>query len=215
MSNLVQNYFDRKATVFDSIYLNENFFLKWFNLLFRKAIYERFQIAINESRDIQGKTILDIGCGGGRYAVQYAKLGAKKVTGIDLSANMIELSKQLAQQEEVADKCNFIKTNFLDFDTSEKFDVIIAMGVFDYIDNPTQFLEKMIAVSNHKIIASFPGESFLRMYIRKLRYKYKKCPVFFYSEAKLNQIAEISGLDDYKLIYIAHSGTGYILVGNI
>ena len=37
----------------------------------------------------QGKRVLDIGCGGGIYAREWARLGAARVTGVDFSAAML------------------------------------------------------------------------------------------------------------------------------
>jgi ubiquinone/menaquinone biosynthesis C-methylase UbiE len=47
---------------------------------------------INQQLDIEGKTILDFGCGSGRWVEFFCNLGAKYV-GVDISNEMIALSK--------------------------------------------------------------------------------------------------------------------------
>ncbi|ACA54807.1 class I SAM-dependent methyltransferase [Clostridium botulinum] len=53
------------------------------------------QQAINKLLpDVKGKMILDIGCGCGHNSFLFAQNGAKKVVGIDLSQNMLEVAKK-------------------------------------------------------------------------------------------------------------------------
>ena len=42
--------------------------------------------------DLTGKKVLDIGCGMGQHALQYAKKGAASVLGIDISEKMLEFA---------------------------------------------------------------------------------------------------------------------------
>ncbi|MDR0218439.1 MAG: class I SAM-dependent methyltransferase [Enterobacteriaceae bacterium] len=44
---------------------------------------------IHKLVDPNGKDIADIGCGGGIYSLAWAKMGAKKVTGVDFSPQML------------------------------------------------------------------------------------------------------------------------------
>lgn len=213
MSKLIREFFDAHAETFDSIYLNESRLSRWFNWTFRKAIYERFYIAIRESGDVTDKTVLDVGCGSGRYVVEYAKRGARRVVGVDFASKMLDLARNLAIQEGVQDRCEFLQGDFLKLDFSHQFDVVLAMGVFDYVGDPQMLLGKMVNLSQDVVIASFPGRSILRMHFRRLRYRSRNCPVFFYSEPELHQIARGAGLSNYKLIFIPHSGTGFVLVG--
>src|SRR5579862_2812059 len=51
-----------------------------------------------------GTTILDVGCGVGRWSRMLAARGAQ-VTGVDLSPTMIAEARQRATREGVADRC--------------------------------------------------------------------------------------------------------------
>lgn len=44
--------------------------------------------------DLQGKTVLDIGCGYGHNCLDFIKRGAKKVIGIDISEKMLDVAKK-------------------------------------------------------------------------------------------------------------------------
>src|SRR5690349_1537364 len=112
MANNVSTYWHEQAQTFDSIYLDESKVARRINQMFRRAMYDRFHIALAESGDVRGKTVLDIGCGSGHYEVEYAKRGAAKVTGIDFAPGMLELARQLTQREGVADRCEFLQGDF-------------------------------------------------------------------------------------------------------
>jgi ubiquinone/menaquinone biosynthesis C-methylase UbiE len=108
--------------------LERSSFWRWVNTTFRKAVFERYNITFQQAGDVTGKKILDVGCGSGVYAVDFARRGAQRVVGIDLSNNMLKLARQEAEQHRVADRCEFIQAGFLKLDLEDRFDTSIAMG---------------------------------------------------------------------------------------
>lgn len=66
-------------------------------------------------------TIADFGCGPGLYTTRLAEQGAT-VTGIDFSENSIKYAKQVADQKDL--KINYVHTNYLDFESTQRFDLI-------------------------------------------------------------------------------------------
>jgi 2-polyprenyl-3-methyl-5-hydroxy-6-metoxy-1,4-benzoquinol methylase len=71
---------------------------------------------------VDNKTkIADFGCGPGLYTTRLAKRGAT-VTGIDFSENSLKYAKQVAKQKGL--KINYAHTNYLDFETTQSFDLI-------------------------------------------------------------------------------------------
>jgi ubiquinone/menaquinone biosynthesis C-methylase UbiE len=75
------------------------------------------------------KSILDIGCGTGRHAIELAKRGYS-VTGIDLSASQLERAAQKAREAQVS--VNFIQLNAcsLPFDHEFDFAIMLCEGGF-------------------------------------------------------------------------------------
>lgn len=69
-------------------------------------------------------TIADFGCGPGLYTTRLAEKDAT-VTGIDFSANSIKYAKQVAEEQGL--KINYVHTNYLDFETTHCFDLIIMI----------------------------------------------------------------------------------------
>jgi 2-polyprenyl-3-methyl-5-hydroxy-6-metoxy-1,4-benzoquinol methylase len=57
--------------------------------------------------DLDGKTVLDLGCGAGENSVLLARLGAT-VTGIDISPKAIEVARERARANGVSSRTRFI-----------------------------------------------------------------------------------------------------------
>ena len=215
MPDRTQRYFDHHAAQFDSLYHEGQPISRAFNRAFRKAIYERFAITFDEAEPISGKSVLDIGCGSGRYSVEFAGRGAARVVGLDYAGGMLELARRYASASVSGDRCEFVQGDFKALQLDEQFDVVIAIGVFDYQDAPVEFLRRMAKRCRGRLIATFPGRSLFRMRIRQLRYWLKDCPVRFYAESDVRRIAADAGLEHIRIIPIRSSGTGYVLIGDV
>ncbi len=72
--------------------------------------------------------IADFGCGPGLYTTRLAERGAI-VTGIDFSENSLRHAKQVADEKGL--DITYVLRNYLDFDTTDRFDLII-MIMCDY-----------------------------------------------------------------------------------
>lgn len=75
-----------------------------------------------------GKAVADFGCGPGLYTQRLARCGAA-VTGIDFSENSLEYARRQAQDEKLA--IEYVRQNYLEFDTQRRFD-LITLIMCDY-----------------------------------------------------------------------------------
>jgi 2-polyprenyl-3-methyl-5-hydroxy-6-metoxy-1,4-benzoquinol methylase len=75
--------------------------------------------------NVEGKKVLDAGCGFGYYSIYCAKQGAK-VTGIDISKTMIALSKKEAFEAEVDIDFRVMDSTDMKELTSGTFDMVIS-----------------------------------------------------------------------------------------
>jgi 2-polyprenyl-3-methyl-5-hydroxy-6-metoxy-1,4-benzoquinol methylase len=215
MDARTKQYFEVHASRFDSLYHEGKPLQRMFNRIVRKAIYERFAITFDRSEPVAGKTILDVGCGPGRYSLEYARRGAARVVGVDFSQPMLAIARQLADEQGLAGRCEFRQADFTETSLGEKFDVVIAIGFFDYQAKPVDVLRRMVEHCRGRVIGSFPGRSLIRMPLRRARYWLDNCPVLFYREEEVRKIARDAGLSRIEVVPIHSSGSGYMLVGDV
>lgn len=153
----VKRYFQKQAVRFDAIYEHEkSLWQKIVDRFFRQVVKERFNLTFQEITELKGKSVLDVGGGSGRYALEFARRGADKIVGIDYAQAMIDLANRYAENLPAKERCRFICGDFTKYDFREKFDYTVAMGLFDYLKNPSTYLAKMKSLTRAKIIASFP-----------------------------------------------------------
>jgi len=209
VNSAVKRYFNRGADDFDAIYGGKGRFGRWIDQHFRRDIYVRFRLAFETCGDVRGKTVLDIGCGGGRYAIEFAKRGAAQVVGLDFAPNMLMLARQRAKEFAVQDSCQFILGDFMHWDFDQRYDICIAIGVFDYVTQPRPFLQKMKSLANNCLVMSFPSKSPSRTPIRRVRYWLKRCPVYFYDRPTIESL--LNGMGVYRIIKIPGQGMDYFV----
>lgn len=90
--------------------------------------------------DLCGKTVLDIGCGMGQHAKQYAERGAKSVLGIDLSEKMLAY----AQAHNSTENIIYRRMAMEEIDTiGQRFDLVTSSLVFDYAENFAGLMRKI------------------------------------------------------------------------
>ena len=74
--------------------------------------------------DLVGKSVLELGCGGGYYTRQIKQKGAEQVVGVDISDHMIEFAKQEEAKKPIGieyvvhDVCELGKLGSFDLVTS-------------------------------------------------------------------------------------------------
>ncbi len=181
-------FFDSYTHNFNAIYGNKNTFLNnLINRYFRKSMKLRYTKTIEGCYPIEGKSVIDIGCGPGYYGITLAKRGAKFVYGIDFAGGMINLARQNAEDAGVGYKCNFVLGDFMKDDIKDKFDYSIVMGFMDYIEEPRRVIEKVLSITKSKVFFSFPLDKGILAWQRKLRYK-KRCDLFMYNAEQLQRL---------------------------
>lgn len=209
----VQEHFHADARRFDAIYEdNKNPFSKWVDEVWRGVVRRRFRLTLERLQPLEGKSVLDVGCGSGRYCLSFAQAGASRILGVDFAEGMITLAKQYADELGVADRCEFRAGKFPEAAADETFDACTAMGFFDYIDDPAPILSRMRELTKSTIVMSFPKSNEWRAPLRRLRFKVLGCPLFLYSEERVKSLLQEAGITHYEIVELDRD---YIVIAQV
>jgi len=95
--------------------------------------YLRRQLAAAGS--LQGKRVLDFGCGLGRTSRLYAEMGAARVDGFDLSSERLEVAERNAKRDGLGDLIFFRHLAAEDIDYPDSsFDVVMGKAILHHTD---------------------------------------------------------------------------------
>lgn len=189
----VAQYWNRIAAQFDAIYSGrKNRIARALDRWLRGDMYERFDWVMRNAGDGAGMSVCDIGCGSGRFVSALAQRGMR-VTGLDFAPEMLRLARDLVERNAVADRCNFVQSDVLDWKATEQFDLVIAIGFWDYVADPLPHLQVIRGITRGKFLSAWPRAGTWRMAIRKVRLKLAGCPVYFWKLSEIEDYLERSG----------------------
>src|SRR5437588_13039366 len=104
----VAHHFHLDAERFDAIYDNRKGLIASFvDNVWRGVVRRRLDLTVQTLAPLAGKSVLDVGCGSGRFCFAYAQNGASQVLGVDFAEAMIDIARKLADELHVASRCEF------------------------------------------------------------------------------------------------------------
>jgi 2-polyprenyl-6-hydroxyphenyl methylase/3-demethylubiquinone-9 3-methyltransferase len=95
---------------------------------------------INARVPLQGKNVLDIGCGGGILAESMARKGAK-VTGIDLSEKALKVADLHSLESGIAVRYELIAAEALAAREPAQYDVVTCMEMLEHVPDPAAIVQ--------------------------------------------------------------------------
>ena len=205
---------NREAKAFDDIYGSRSRVMDAVNASMRKAVLQRFQYAQECVVPKEGASVLDVGCGSGVYSEAFLNLPIASYTGVDVSDQMLALAKSRLTTHEGRDKAEFIEADFMDWETDQRFDYAIAMGVFDYSSDPISLIRKMAGLVDRRLAISLPSHSrfHLRSSIRRLRYTaFGKGDVYYYGPGDIETLGSAADSESHSIRDLGN-GQGYFVV---
>jgi ubiquinone/menaquinone biosynthesis C-methylase UbiE len=118
-----------------NIYDNETFFGEYRKLREREVNANNlFELPTLFSLlpDLEGKKVLDLGCGSGERCIDYLKKGAASVTGVDISEKMLAV----AEAENNDPRITYLKMPMEEIGAiDDEFDVVISSLAFHYVED--------------------------------------------------------------------------------
>ena len=100
--------------------------------------WQEFRHIIPE--DLEGRSVLDVGCNAGFYALEMKRRNAGRVLGIDSDPHYLRQARFAAEQSDL--DVQFRQMSVYDVDKlGETFDLVIFMGVFYHLRHPLLALD--------------------------------------------------------------------------
>ncbi|CAI2349897.1 unnamed protein product [Caenorhabditis sp. 36 PRJEB53466] len=96
--------------------------------------------------NLNGKTILDIGCGNGMNSVNFIKWGAQKVVGFDYSLEMV---KSCQESNRHLPNFEFHHADVTNFSFNDRFDIATAIFVLQYVHDKSHLKNGILRIYEH------------------------------------------------------------------
>ena len=158
-------------------------------------------------QEIVDKRILNIGCGFGWFELRAAKLGAKNITGIEVSESDLKVAKSNIKNSKV----NFEVASAIDLPFKDNaFDTVVIWEVIEHIPKNTE--EKMFAEisrvlkNNGTLLLSTPSRHFLTKILD---------PAWWLIGHRHYHASDIVQLSrkHFSIVYYCYKGKWYTVIG--
>ena len=197
-----REYWNREVESFNAIYTGgKSAPLNFLDKVFRKDMYRRYDLTIDGCEPVAGRSILDVGCGSGVYALELARRGAELVLGVDIAEQMIDLCRKQADEQSLTNT-EFVHGEIQDLPADRLYDVSFAIGLFDYMTDSVSTLSEMKKRTTKRMILAYPRLWTWRAPIRKVRLGLRNCEVHFYSREMVRRDLARAGLTDYEIVNV-------------
>ncbi len=140
-------------------------------------------------------TAIDVGCGPGRVGEAVLAAGASDYVGIDLSPQMLGLARRRLQRFE---HFELIEGDFRAVDLRRTFAVVLALGVFEYLDDAAGLAAWLRAHCSGVLVASFTRFDVFKAPVRHLHYALHGCRVFNRSESEAEALLRAAGFSSVE-----------------
>ncbi len=152
-------------------------------------------VKLSKLRSGNVDSVLDMGCGPGIVACALAKGGAKKVVGFDSTPTMVELAKQEAKTQQLANvsfqEGDVYSTGLPD----NSFDVVVSRFVIHHLERPVEAIKEMRRVAKRRVVlAEVTPMSECAAPLNSLEKLRDRSHVAFYPQAELISMMAQAGL---------------------
>jgi ubiquinone/menaquinone biosynthesis C-methylase UbiE len=177
-------YKEKTGSIYGSLFTNYNQrqFEESVELFFTR--HKRWGIDLEW---FKGKKCLDAGCGGGRFVVALAKLGASEVRGIDISADAAAAASERVQQRGLGDRVQVQQGSVLELPYPGRyFDYVVSSGVIHHTPDPKKAFGELVRVlrPRGKLFLSVYGKGGLKWFVNDI-FRYTICKILTFKALEL------------------------------
>jgi len=102
---------------------------------------------------IKNKSVLDVGCKYGYFCHEALLRGANKVTGIEINNENVKIARKIVElwNRDIEIQCK----DFMDINSSEKYDVVLFLNILHHILNPIESIDHLTKITREMMIVEF------------------------------------------------------------
>ena len=121
------------------------------------------------SQGIEGSTVLDIGCGTGRFHHRLLQEGASSVVGVELSPAYLETAMALARELSDQDRVTYYEGDFLELaERIGSADVTVLDKVIHCCHDPERLIREAVVHTTRIFAITFPSNHWRIRWIIRL-----------------------------------------------
>lgn len=105
---------------------------------------------------LENKKILDLGCGYGGHCMEFVRMGAERVVGVDISQKMLEI----ARRENAHERISYLNMAMEDISAiDEKFDLAVSSLALHYVEDFEGVVKNIHSLLNEGGVFVFSQEN--------------------------------------------------------
>lgn len=147
----------------------------------RKRLYvyrDVLKVAESFLGGLEGKSILEVGCGRGATLLEFARRGAN-VVGLDYSTEALAICEKLKMSNGIAGKAFFVNADASKIPfPSDSFDFVFSVGLIEHFQDPRAILAEQHRVlrSNGYLLVKVPQKYSIYTALKKVIMRFGKWP---------------------------------------
>ena len=184
-----QRYFDRRARALDRRYAGRA------ARVLRGGPVAGRELAVAVTQRLGSPTVLDLGCGTGRVAEAVLDAGAATYVGVDVSSRMLEFARERLGR---FDHVELLESDVLEAAIDDTYDLVLALGLFEYLEEPVPVITWMRARCSSTLVASFTRWDWLKGPPRHLHHGLRRCRIADYTEESAAALLGAGGFSEIE-----------------
>lgn len=124
------------------------------SLLFRRGEQERFEVLQQWVPNCTGRSILDAGCGDGEFLQRLLNGRPAYIHLEDVVPGWVAIAGE--RLHDAAETVEPVVTDIRTTDDTSRYDIVLALGVFDYETDWTQLFRQLIQRTGGVLLTDFP-----------------------------------------------------------
>jgi len=186
--------FDRDVERWDRIYSGTGpALVRVWNRATRANVRQRFDRSFELAGPLNGKTVLDLGAGTGRYVTHALDHGARHAVAVDSSPAMVAHLAAMRDERGYGSKMEVLQADITELELSRSFDLVIVNGVLDYAADPGGVVRTAWHLCDGQLVMTAPDRWALRAPIRRSYWKARGLRTCYFRRGELVALLEAAG----------------------